>query len=82
MGQFLAVKPDFAALNKAVVVQQLQDAHGGDGLAGAGLTHDAQNLAGVHRIADVIDGFDDAALGGEEGFQIFQFQKCHIFKPP
>ena len=57
----------FTALNEAVVVQQLQHAHGGDRLTGAGFTDNAQNLTGVHGVADIVDSLDNTALGVEEG---------------
>ena len=75
--QLLAVELDATAFNVAVAVEQLEHAHGGNALAGAGLADDAERLAGLHLIGDAVDRLDHAALGGKEGLQVIHFKKRH-----
>ena len=69
--QVHAAKEDLAGVDIAVAVEQTEDAHGRDALAGAGFADDAEDLTGVEGIADAVDGLDDAALGQEESLQVF-----------
>ena len=73
----LAVKGDFAALDIAVAVQQLDDAHGGNALARAGLAHNAQGFAGVQGIGHVVYSLDDALFRFEIGVKVLHFQQTH-----
>ena len=72
--QVHAVEEDLAGVDIAVAVEQTEDAHGRDALAGAGFADDAEDLTGVERIAHAVDGLDGAALGREESLQVFQFK--------
>ena len=74
LGKILSVQEDLAAVDVSVAVQQLQDTHGRNGLAGAGLTDDADGLARFQRIGHAVDRFDDALLGPKECVQIFYFK--------
>ena len=74
LGQILTVEEDLAGVDIAVAVEQTEDAHGRDALAGAGFADDAEDLTGIERIAHAVDGLDGAALGREESLQIFQFK--------
>ena len=62
--QFLAVVGD-GALDAGVLVQQAHDGHGGHGLAGAGLAHDAEGLAGVQGKVHAAHRVHGAGFGGE-----------------
>ena len=62
--QFLAVVGD-GALDAGVLVQQAHDGHGGHGLAGAGLAHDAEGLAGVQVEVHAAHRVHGAGFGGE-----------------
>ena len=44
---------------------QLQDAHGGDGLAAAGLADDADGFAAADRDVDAVDGAHHAVVGAQ-----------------
>ena len=70
LGQILTVEEDLAGVNIAVAVEQTENAHGRDALAGTGFADDAEHLARVKRIADAVDRLDRAALGCEESLQI------------
>ena len=72
-----AVEGDAAAFNIAVAVQQLDNAHGGHALAGAGLTYNAQGFAGVQGIGHVVDGLDNALFRFEIGVKVLYFQQTH-----
>ena len=74
LGQVLAFKEDLAAVDIAVSVQELQNAHGGNALAAAAFPHDSQGPAGLHLVGNAVYGFDDALLGFKEGVQVAQFQ--------
>ena len=74
LGKILAVKDYLAAGNVAVSVKETQYAHRGDALAGAGLAHDTQSLAGTDGVGRVVDCLYHAALGGEIGVQIYNFK--------
>ena len=80
-GHVASLEHDASAVNVAVRVQKAQYAHGGNALAGAGLAHDAQRAAGLNGIGNAVDGFDDAALRGEEGSQVIDFKQCHFSSP-
>ena len=59
----------------AVFRQNLHDGVGGDGFAGAGFAHDAENLARLQTEGHAVDRVDLAALvGGEGGVQILHIQ--------
>ena len=73
--QILTVEGDGAAGNIAVGIQKTQDAHGGNGLTGAALAHDAQGLAGINGIGNVIYGANGAVTGLKEGFEVFDLQQ-------
>ena len=78
LGQIDAPEKDLAALDIAVAVKQAQDAHGRNGLAGAGFADYAKRLALLHGIRYVIDGLHDAALGGKVCVQVLDFKQiCH-----
>ena len=68
LAEFLAIEQDLAGIDVTVSVQQTENAHGRDALAGAGFTDNAKDLACVQRIADAVDGLDRAALGCKECF--------------
>ena len=68
-------KVTVAAGDIAVGIQQPQDAHGGDGLAGTGLAHDTQSLTGVNGIGNVVDSLDNAVSGFEKGIEVLDFQQ-------
>ena len=80
--QVFSVKHDAAAGNIAVTVQQLEHAHRGNALAGAGLADDAERSARFNFIGYTVHRLDDAAFGGEECFQILHFKQCHNSSPP
>ena len=71
LGQILTVEEDLAGVNIAVAVEQTENAHGRDALAGAGFADDAEHLARIQRIADAVDRLDRAAFGREESLQVF-----------
>ena len=73
-GQFLALKLDGAGVDVAVAVQQTQDGHGGNRLAGAGLTDDTDGLAGLQGIGHIVYGLDDALFGFEKGLQVLDLK--------
>ena len=54
--------------------QQSKNGFRGDGLAGAGFADDGQDFAGLDLEADVLDGVDVAAVGGEGDFEVVNFQ--------
>jgi hypothetical protein len=55
--QLLALQPDRAGRQGELALgEQAHDRGGGDGLAGAGLAHDAQGLAAGDREVDALDG--------------------------
>ena len=59
-----AVDVDLAAFDDAGGIgHQVEDAHSGGGLAGAGLAHKAQGALPAQGEADAVDGVDDAVLG-------------------
>ena len=74
LGQIAPLEQDLALGNIAVAVQQLQNAHRGDGFAGTGLAHDADRAAGFQRIRHVVDRLDDTLPRLEIGMKVFHFQ--------
>ena len=68
----------------AGIGQNLHDGIGRHALAGAGLAHDAEHLAGVEIERNAVDGVDFAGIGKEGGVQILHAQKMfthidHLF---
>jgi hypothetical protein len=55
--------------------EQAHDRAGQDGLAGAGLAHDAQRLAAVEGEADAVDRTHEAAVGSEVGVEIADLEE-------
>ena len=72
-----AVEGDIAALDIAVAVEQLDDAHGGNAFTGAGLAHDAEGLSLLQAVRHIVDRLDDTLLGLEIGVQVFDFKQTH-----
>ena len=72
-----SVEGDFAALDVAIAVEELNDAHGGNALAGAGLADDAEGLAGLEAVGDVVDGLDNSLFGPKKRVQFFDFKQTH-----
>ena len=60
-----AVDPDRALDPGLLRVVQAEDGHAGHGLAGAGLADDAEGLAQLDGVGQVVDGGDEAVGGGE-----------------
>src|SRR4029450_5033197 len=50
-------------------------------LPGAGLTDDADDLAGIERNIDAVHGPERAAMGLEVDRQIADFEQCHARRP-
>src|SRR6218665_864383 len=69
----LALQQDLARDDAARRLQQADDGRAGERLAGAGLPHHAQNLAGCDGKADVIERAQAAAPAGEFDHQVFDF---------
>ena len=74
LGQILAVEQNLTAVNIAVAVQQLQDAHGGDGFSGTGFAHNAQGFPFFYGVGDAVDRLNNTFLRAEESMQVLQFQ--------
>ena len=72
--QLLSVELDGAAHDLAGAGKDLHDGIGGDGLAGAGFTHDAQHPAALQIEGHAVDGPDLACVGKEGGTQVSYFQ--------
>jgi hypothetical protein len=70
-----AFEQDGAADDPRRLVEQAHDRLGADALAGAGFSHDAQRLAGMHVEADAIHGADGAGIRQEPGAQIAHLQQ-------
>ena len=81
LGQILALEEHLAPGDVTVGVQQLQDAHGGNRLAGTGLTHDTDGLAGLKGIGNIIDSLHDTLFRFEVGMKVFNFQQRHFSFP-
>ena len=81
LGQVTALEQHLAGGDVAVGVQKLQDGHGRLGLAGAGLTDDADGLAGLQGIGNIVYCLDDALLGFEKGTKILNFKQRHDNPP-
>ena len=66
-----ALEEDLAAVDIAVAVEKLQDAHGGDALAGTGLADNAERASCLNGIGNAVDRLDNTLLRAEESMQIF-----------
>ena len=65
---------DLAAVDDRVAGKNSEDGTGRDGLARAGLAHDAQDLAGREVKADVPHGVDGALIRVEVNGEVFDFE--------
>ena len=77
LGQVPALKEDLPRVDIAVGVQQAQDAHGGHGLARAGLAHNADGLARLQAVGHVVHCLDGAVPGPEIGVEVLDLKE-HI----
>ena len=68
--QILAVEMSGAGFDAAAGLEQAQDGHAGDGLARAGFSHDAQDLAGMDVETHPAHGLHFPAPGEEAGRQV------------
>ena len=55
--------------------EDLHDGVGGDGLAGTGLAHDAEDLAPIEEEGDAVDGLDLAGVGEERRMEVGDFEQ-------
>ena len=78
--QLLAVHLDGAGDDLAGLFQNLHNGVSGNGLAGAGLPHNAQDLAPVQIKGDAVDGLDFTHGGEKRGMQIVYFKQCHFLR--
>ena len=73
--ELLAVELDGAGDNLTRGCEDLHDGVGGNGLAGAGLAHDAEDLAPVEEEGDAVDGLDLAGVGEERRMEVGDFEQ-------
>ena len=73
LGQVAVFENDLALGDIAVAVQQLQDTHCGYGLTGAGLTDDADSLAGLQHIGNIVNSLNNTFSGLKIGMKVFYF---------
>ena len=66
---------DLAGDLDRLAVVQAHDRAAGHALAGAGLTHDRQGLALVDRERHVVDGREEAVLGGERDAEVADLEE-------
>jgi hypothetical protein len=69
------VERDRPADARVARARQAHHGHRGHRLARAGLADDAQRLPALDRVADAVDGLDDAVLGLEMDLEVLDLQK-------
>src|SRR5690606_30411031 len=82
LGQFLAIEADRSADDPARHRDQSEDGEGGDRLAAAGLTHDAQDLAGVDVDVDPVHRLDHSVPGEEVGLEVGHLEQVLVGSSP
>ena len=63
------------SIDACVADDQPHDGQAGHALAGAGLAHDAEHLAGLERERDAVDGLDEAVLGREVDLEVLHLEQ-------
>ena len=75
--QIVAVKAQLVCLDAPRVGHQTHQGHHGDAFAGAGLTHNAQHVAGIERQADAVYRVHGCVVRGELDRQVLNFKQGH-----